>query len=142
MKVYRFVEKEELKLFLEKSTGEIGGLFSNQNSNTFKYKKGVKYLHFFKKKEDCRYAYDLNKKNAENKKFYIATFDIPVKILIKNFGFGYYNKLNVDKLSGYEVYSEIFKRMEFAIPMNEFKPEWLIDYVDYKQYAQENNFEM
>ena len=88
-------------------------------SNTFKrrYKKGEKYLHFFKEKKSMQEIKKI--KNNDDKNYYYCTFDIPIHILLKGIGTGYYES------SGYDVmYKEL---REFIINVKEFNPKWFID---------------
>lgn len=121
MKVYRYLSENELKSILTDDLSNVGYEYANnlklQQSNTHRYKKGIKYLHFFKSKADC-----VRIKAIHNNKtnFYIAEFNIPFATLAKHIGYGIYST------TGYDVdYDEV---TEFAIPTHKLKSSYLISY--------------
>ena len=120
MKVYRYLSEDELNAIQSGELDKIGNEFSREffkQTNNHKYKKGVKYLHFFKNKEDIKYIQKYYRKYFGT--FYTCTFDIPLKTLLKGMGKAKYNEG-----SGYDLY--VVKKREFIVPVSEFKPEWLI----------------
>lgn len=123
MKVYRYLSEDELNAIKSGQLDKIGNEFNREffkKTNTHKYKAGVKYLHFFKSKKDVKYIkeYYRNYKG----KFYTCEFDIPVKVLKKGIGFAKYTTG-----TGYDIYN--VKKLEFIVPVCEFKKEWLIGVV-------------
>ena len=58
MKLYRYLDHEELKLMLNNQIESLGRNFSEnadgyEGDNTFKYDKETKYIHFLKINEAC-----------------------------------------------------------------------------------------
>ena len=119
MIVFRYTNEQELISILQHNTSNLGGSFSNTNSNTFKYNPNEKYLHFFKKAEDIDHIRKLHRYHTETT-FYYCAFDIPVVQLISSMGKGYYDS------SGYDTYYTTAR--EFAIATKRFSPDWLIGY--------------
>lgn len=117
MKVYRYLGARELGEILAGNNNEIGSFFSRKVfrwSNSHRYKKDVKYLHFFQKKEDIEKIKMLRQKIDAD--FYVCEFDIPKKMMKK--GIGRYNNAR-----GYEHYVE--KAVEYIVPSQEFDCGWL-----------------
>jgi len=131
MKVYRFLFEDELKKILNKETTKIGSVYNAKKSkilyNTFRYKEGVKYLHFFKDKKDCVLARNLHSDNTQ--KAYICTFDIPTIFLLVHSGTGYYPP------HGYDMDYESVR--EFAIKSSSFNTKWLVASEPYEKAMQE-----
>lgn len=125
MKVYRFLSKKELDIILQGQTQQLGNFFYGRDlSNSNKYKEGVKYIHFFRKKSSIEYikqvrTAEAKTSNHKNVECYVCEFDIPITKLIFNTGIGTYNEL-----SGYGQLSLI----EFAIDARQFNPKWLVCY--------------
>ncbi len=124
MIVLRYTTSQELKYMLNGEIHKLGTECYGENlSNTHKYKKGIKYLHFFKKGSSLKYIHRiLNKKDV-----YICKFDIPLPILIKGVGVGTY-----EAKRGYDM----VRLTEFAIDARKFKKEWI---VEFKPFCQEVN---
>ena len=122
MKVYRYLSQNELDAFLSKDISSIGTEYHKndgyQRVNNHRYKKGVKYLHFFKHKEDCRRIRTLHEEKRVE--FYVAEFDIPITILALHMGSGRYDA------SGYA--TDIESVQEFAIPASKIKSRYLLSY--------------
>lgn len=126
MRVYRCLCEEELNKILNHDLAEIGNFFDEKSSNTFKYRKGEKYIHFFKSMKNCEHIKDFNW-FLEGGKFFICTFNIPISLLIKNAGFGYYYPVGYKNSSGYDDFI-VQRALEFAIPVSQFNTEWLESY--------------
>ena len=121
MKVYRYLPEKELNQILS-GDKNVGSFFEHQKdsiSNTHHYKKGEKYLHFFKNKNNIAKIKQYYK--TVNVNWYICEFDIPIKHLFTHFGIGYY-----DEWFGYD--QIIHKVIEYAVPAKEFNPSWLKSY--------------
>ena len=121
MKVYRYLTQEELDYITSGRLDKIGREYSIatfHEINTHKYKDGIKYLHFFWNKENIKLAQDLHKYDSQT--YYICTFNIPTHLLLRFRGKGFYES------SGYDIDREV--AVEFAIPIKNFKPEYLISY--------------
>lgn len=130
MLVYRFLEESELKNILAKQTSSLGNFYDAKDyeCNSHKYKKGYKYLHFFKDKNNISYIANFHNNKKAEATFFVATFDIPIWILLKTKGKGFYFA------SGYDV--DYVSLREYAIPTTSFNPNWLISYVQHKGYQQ------
>lgn len=121
MKVYRYLSKKELMLILSGDKTCLGKEFNDEKYrkiNNHKYKKGVKYLHFFKNKKDIKLIQ--NECRKFKREFYICEFDIPIMTLLFNSGYGVYDS------SGYDY--DFIKAKEFAIPVEKFETCWLTNY--------------
>lgn len=122
MKVYRYLSQNELDSIISNNTSSIGGEYTQNEEyrriNNHRYKSGIKYLHFFKHKNDCqRVGFISDGKDVD---FYIAEFNIPTIILIRYIGYGKYDNRG---------YGDIEKVLEFAIPASKFKSKYLRSYV-------------
>ncbi|MBQ7452693.1 MAG: hypothetical protein IJS68_00285 [Clostridia bacterium] len=127
MKIYRVVYYKELDDILGKKTNTLGNFFLETRSNTHKYKRETKYIHFFlnkKASENIKYILKCNQRNLDD--YYVCTFSVPIIDLISSVGKGYYYSNDALKNRGYDFQMET--RIEFAIDANKFKPEWLIKY--------------
>ena len=112
--VYRFVTEQEKVALENNDISKLGGLWHNLKAgNTHRYKKGVKYMHFFDKKEDAITIY----REFGKAKQYFCTYSIPNKILRKYVGKGFYIPI------GYDDYTTI---KEYAIPSAEFDTSWIV----------------
>lgn len=122
MKVYRYLSQTELDNFLSGNIADVGSTYDNQENykriNNHRYKEGVKYLHFFKNKEDCRRV----RFNSEGNfaEFYVAEFDVPITVLALHMGSGRYNA------SGY--FTDIESVREFAVPTSKIKARYLLNF--------------
>ncbi len=119
MRVFRYLCEEELKAILNGEMENVGKLQINNRSNTHHYKKGVKYLHFFKNLEDLHKIRDIKRYTEKN--FYVGMFDIPLTTLIMSRGKGYY------PASGYDLDHETIR--EYAVSADKVKPEHLVYYM-------------
>ena len=130
MKVYRYLSQPELDAILSNDTSSIGKDYERNDDykriNSHRYKQGIKYLHFFKNKDDCRRIKSLHE--GKPVEFYFAEFDIPFTVLIPHIGYGRYDA------RGYRV--DIETVTEFAIPVSKFKPKYLTGYeIDQSHHA-------
>ena len=50
--------EEELNKIFNRDLDNIGNFFDDRYSNTFKYQKNEKYIHFFKSKKNCEHVKD------------------------------------------------------------------------------------
>ena len=127
MKVYRFMSEAELKMYFNEECTEIGRCYSSQiGLNSFQYKKGVRYLHFFKNLKDIEYIKKDMCENLEKsetkKRFFIGCFNIPKTLLEKGKCKGFY----ADQLSsGYDDCKAKFVP-EYAIESSKMKEDFLI----------------
>lgn len=113
MKIYRYVTQEELEMMRENSPS-LGREFPVKlHCNDFLYQDGVKYLHFYKHKEDIRHIKEIYKGNS--KTYYICTFKAPFKELLFKGGRGYYQEKD----------GKVAFVKEFAIPVKEFDSKWI-----------------
>ena len=123
MKVYRHLSEKELNLMLEGKTQALGNYFSKPTKemkyrkNTHNYDESTKYIHFFKHKNSLKMMSYINKNLKGN--FYFCTFDIPFRELIFHGGKGFYPS------PGYDTDGTL---KEYAVPVDRFKTEWLIEY--------------
>lgn len=118
MKVYRYLSEEELKHILKNENNQIGASYSSKLAcNNHKYRFGVKYLHFFKHKDSIKY---LKSQMKFIRPYYICEFNIPLKVLSKGVGKGYYDVGGMDYIT--------ISQREFIVPANEMKKEWLVSY--------------
>ena len=125
--VYRIVSKREKEAIANNDLSQLGLEWHNLDSgNTHKYKKGLKYIHFIDKKSDVLALYHELGKNKE----YFCTYSIPIKILQKHTGKGFY----ITK--GYEQYRTV---KEYAIPSEEFNSDWLISTTPISEFLQDSN---
>lgn len=83
--LYRLCNQKEIESILKtRSLHDVGSLMvTDYRKNNFDYTAGVRYLHFFKKKEDILYL------NCSKGK-YICTYHVPEKLVMEHSGFGKY----------------------------------------------------
>ena len=120
MIVYRYLNQTELNKLLAGNTFDLGveyGNYRNIRNNTFKYKSGIAYLHFFKNKDSMLMLSYLYRNQQD--KFYFCEFDIPFRVLALHGGEGYY------PASGYDNRTVL---KEYAISAKYFNPSWLKSY--------------
>ena len=129
MIVYRCCSDEEVELY---KIGKVLKKGFGKGANTFKYDSNTQYIHFFYFAE-CMYHYKNNKNNYYAKNF--VKYDIPIDILKKYFGYGYYERI----IPGY--YTPV---PEFAIPIDEFKVEYIRDICnnEKEEYLKRNEWEI
>lgn len=122
MRAYRLLGEEELNLILEGRTSALGEYFSAGFSNTHRYKKRERYMHFFFKREDCEYIKKIQGKVREDEPRFVAEFNIPLKKIIGHIGRGFY----YPKQGGYDYDHDTC--YEIALPVSIFSPYWLRGY--------------
>ncbi len=117
MRVYRCIKLQEV---INKYTNAKNEKINNNRINTHKYQEDKEYFHFFRYDEFARYYFQLGKDGSYERKndnyilYMIA--NIPEEILEKYIGFGFY----------------MFKGKalpipEYAIPLEEFLPQYIVD---------------
>lgn len=120
MRVFRYLHENELNKLLSGNTFDLGveyGNHKNIRNNTFKYKAGISYLHFYKKPEAMQMLSYLYRNLDGN--FYFCEFEIPFHVLALHGGEGYY------PASGYDN-TTVLK--EYAISAANFDSSWLKKY--------------
>lgn len=120
VKVYRYLSHNELMAYLSGDTSCIGSYYDKKrigNVNTHLYRRNVRYLHFFKNKEDIVRAKALGRID-DTKKTYVCEFEIPFYLLIPAVGLGFYHGEAGD----------LDKVLEFKVPVKYVKPEYLKSY--------------
>ena len=135
MRVYRYMREGELNSLLQGDMDSVGCLCQkpafDELSNSHKYEDGVRYLHFFLKKNDIEHAKTLYRNKEGN--YYTCEFNIPITTLMKHVGVGWYSA------SGYD-YDSV-KAIEFAIPNNKISSEYLSGYIkDVSRHNQNKNY--
>ena len=122
MKLVRYLSENELMAFKNGDISNIGCEYVDRKSfkrvNSHKYKKGVKYLHFFFNMKNIKLVRLANFLKQDN--YYICEFDIPLLVILPYIGKGRYED------SGYKYDSaEVY---EVALPAKKMKLEYLISY--------------
>lgn len=116
MKVYRYLCEQEYNNILSRKLDEVGTVYANVNpSNSFRYKRDERYLHFYKNKESMQEMHKIYK--LDGKDYYFCEFDIPFRVLVHGIGTGYYSA------RGYDVDYEGHR--EYIVSMKRFKPDWI-----------------
>ncbi|MBQ7351792.1 MAG: hypothetical protein IJW59_02860 [Clostridia bacterium] len=135
MKVYRYMSESELQNLQAENYSELGSKYDKslmKRVNSHSYKKGVKYLHFFKNKEDVFRICSLKNDSPEN--FYVGEFDIPIYILIQGIGKGYYDCKGCD--------IGLDEVVEFKMPTKYMNKKYLKSAtLDSKRLSERINFE-
>lgn len=132
MKVFRYMTQAELNNILLGNYEKIGSCIvrdKNFISNTHKYQKGVKYLHFFKNRKNIERIKEYYRSRTCD--CYICEFNIPLSKLIFHSGLGYYNEGK-----GYDMY--ITSVVEFALPVEDFDKSYLVSYQKDKTFNNQN----
>ena len=91
-----------------------------QLASSKKYKRGVKYLHFFKHLHDLPTVRNLERKNGAS---FVGKFDIPLRSLISGNGVGKYTGTPITGTDKYIVVKE------FAVPLKEINYEYFVDFI-------------
>ena len=122
MKVYRYLTREELFYIQEGMVDKLGREWYEKRNkyNNHKYKKWVKYMHFFKSADSIKYYKQyliMAKHDITN--YCICEFDIPLIYLIGHKGKGEYYDLH-----GFDCSMHV----EYAIDASKFQKEWLVAY--------------
>ena len=131
MLVYRLCKDDEIREILKsRKFKKVGKSFKiNANANTHKYIEGIKYLHFFDKKDSIFY-FD----TASG--CYICTYDIPCELLDITRGIGIY----LDRIK-FHTFEQV---CEYAIPNNYLsfnylmKIEEITEDMDFDDYLYDN----
>lgn len=125
--VYRFISESERIAMEKQNVQNLGEIWGKESSgNNHKYKKNTRYIHFINNKEDALIIY----KELGSIKDYFCTYSIPQKILRKYAGKGFY------MTSGYNFYETV---KEYAIPTEEFNPEWLVSIKTINEFLNEEH---
>ena len=118
------MSEEHLNLILSGSTEGLGHYYDRKHfkrQNSHHYRKGKKYLHFFKDKSSMELIRrERQKLNIHGRKYYFCSFNIPDVILFFHRGTGHYDG-NYD--------TPIIDVTEYAIPVDMVNPEWLDKYI-------------
>lgn len=125
--VYRFVSPRELELLQDNNTQDLGTNYRDEKiSNTHKYAKDEKYLHFFESPDQpSRVIHSLSKT-----KQFLCEFEIEKSLLSKHKGTGFYPAQGYD-----EDYTSV---TEYAIPVSEYNPQWLTSVTPINNYNMQN----
>jgi len=119
MKVYRYLSEYELKYIQSDDVDNIGSTYNDdvyKRINTHRYKEGVKYLHFYKNKEDISYIKKCD--YLPSGRYYICEFDIPFYILFTGYGKGFYGSFG--KID--------YTATEYKVPSHLMKSKYLKSY--------------
>lgn len=121
MKVYRYLSESELNLI--RSGGEnLGNTFDRKNykrQNNHRYRKGVKYIHFYKQLESMEHIRrEYIKDQNQGMRYYFCSFNVPATILALHRGKGHYDGRGYDEVGA-------ITSVEYAIPADKFDPAWL-----------------
>ena len=97
MKVYRYLCEQEYNNILSRKLDEVGTVYANVNpSNSFRYKRDERYLHFYKNKESMQEMHKIYK--LDGKDYYFCEFDIPFRVLVHGIGTGIIRKTTQETL--------------------------------------------
>ncbi len=121
MRVYRCIKLQEV---INKYKNIKNKMQINNNAlNTHKYIDGKEYIHFFRYSDFAKYYFNIGKNGSyekQNEQYILfMTANIPNDILEKYKGFGFY-----------ELKGEKFPIPEYAIPIEQFSPSYIIDITD------------
>ena len=121
MRVYRYLSREELLNIRHNRVLLLGARYEmfNNGKNTHKYNGFDKYLHFYKSANGMQEIRTLYREYSQD--FYFCAFEIPTHILFLHRGKGFYPP------HGYE--EPVSTEIEYAIPVEEFRADWLSSYV-------------
>ena len=121
MVIYRYLSNEEIKGILYRAKVQLGQIpTAVQMASSKKYKKGEKYLHFFRDLKDLSIVQSLD--NSPQGKF-IGKFDIPMRFLLAGVGVGQYTGTPIEGTDKFVVMKE------FAMELKYLKSQHLVDYV-------------
>lgn len=133
MRVYRCIKLQEV---INKYINKKNEKFNAPILNTHKYEENKEYIHFFRFNEFATYYFNLGKDGGyekENDNYILfMTANIPEDILEKFSGFGFY-----------ELNGETFPIPEYAIPIEEFSSEYIVNITNQpiSLYERENETE-
>lgn len=121
MRVYRCIKFQEV---INKYKNQNNKILNNNSLNTHKYEDNIEYIHFFRYEEFAIYYFNLcqNGKLGTCKSDFIFFMlaNIPEHVLNKYLGFGFYTYKGKEMLMP-----------EYAIPIEEFLPEYVVDMTTY-----------
>ncbi len=121
MIVYRYLTNDEVNRLMYKMKFPIGEVpTAKQLVSSRKYKRGVKYLHFFRSLDDFPTVRQLD--SAQGGKF-IGMFDIPLRVLLGGYGVGEFTGTPIEGTDKYVAMKE------YAVELKDLRSEYLIDYV-------------
>ena len=121
--VYRFISERERLAIERKDMLGIGGFWAKgDNRSSHRYKTGERYIHFF---DDKKCASDVFNALKGTKK-YFCEYSVPISVLKKHVGRGYYPPHGYDNL-----FAQI---KEYAIPIGEYDEEWLVSIVGVEEF--------
>ena len=118
MKLYRYLSEKELQHIMTNEIDKIGSFYDSneyKDINTHKYKKGVKYLHFYFDKKEISKVRSLALQGRSV--CYICEFEIPFYKIFNHIGIGKYYG------NGYNGTND--KVYEVALPAHKMKREYL-----------------
>ena len=131
MLVYRCITQMEILNKFKEINDEV---ISYKGANTHKYEKDISYIHFFRYKKSAEY-YLNNNSSFFNPFILYMIADIPLDILKKHLGYGYYCYFD-NKFKGTILFPE------YAIPQNLFNTNYIVDINKYiNNFQDENNME-
>lgn len=122
MIVYRLMNKIELSFYIDGQIDKIGKIFPKHRlSNNHKYRTDKKYVHMFRNLKYIDYIqYDRDYE-------YLATFDIPMIVLMESRGKGFYKKVHNGKFK--------FKFVrEFAIQAENIKEQYFLGFEEINKF--------
>lgn len=121
MRVYRCITLQEV---INKYKNKKMDINSNNKCNTYSYQPNKEYIHFFRYEEFAIYYFNLKKSGCleilKDDFIFFMVANIPENILKKNLSFGFYT------FKGKEI-----AMPEYAIPLEEFLPEYVVDMTTY-----------
>ena len=123
--VFRLISEREKQAIEMHDISKLGCFYKKSICNNHKYKKNIKYIHFFDNKNDARLLHN----ELGSSKAYLCTCAIPINILKKYLGKGYYT------MRGY--YDTIDTIKEYAIPTSDFDFEWIKSITPIKDFLKE-----
>lgn len=122
MRVYRCIKFQEIITKYKNEKKIIDN--SNNQKNTHEYEKNKEYIHFFRYEDFAIHYFNLKTSDTIDKKksdfIFFMVANIPDDILEKYLGFGFYN------YRGEEI-----AMPEYAIPADEFLPDYVVDMTTY-----------
>lgn len=125
--VYRFISHNERMLMEKHNISQMGRVWEKEfGGNSHKYKKDTKYLHFFDDINDAMILYNELGYNRD----YFCTYSIPIKLLKKYKGKGYYSN------RGYDIFDTV---KEYAIPSVEYNQKWLLSIKTINEFLSEEH---
>ena len=115
------MSEEELNLIRQGNIDGLGNQFNKKvytRQNNHRYRKGKKYIHFYKDKSSLELIRReiIKGDNAKKSNHYFCSFNVPDIILWLYRGKGHYDG-NLD--------TPTIDVIEYAIPTTIFRPEWL-----------------